>query len=75
MNYVFDKYMLDMVDMPIIEHKAITKHLLIFFCFFVFFLMFFMVMGGSSGDFYYFFDFQRQLNDQEKHMKKMSMSK
>jgi hypothetical protein len=46
----------------------------ILFCWF-FFLMFFMIMGGSSGDFYYFFDFQRQLNDQEKNMKKMSMSK
>lgn len=75
MNYVFEKYMLDMVDMPIIEHKPIIEHLFIYSLFFVFFLMFFMVMGGSSGDFYCFFDFQRQLNDQEKNMKKMSMSK
>ncbi len=37
--------------------------------------MFFMVMGGSSGHFYYFFDFQMQLNDQEKNMKNTKMSK
>jgi hypothetical protein len=53
-------------------------HTHIFFIFCLLFkkiLMFFMVMGGSSGHFYYFFDFQMQLNDQEKNMKNTKMSK
>ncbi len=40
MNYVSEKYMLDMVNMPIIEHMPITKHLFIYSLFFVIFCYF-----------------------------------
>ncbi len=53
------------VNMPIIEHKLVTKHLSTYFSFLVFLLMICLAMGATSGSLKYLFELWRHLSEEQ----------
>lgn len=53
------------VNMPIIEHKLVTKHLSMYFSFLVFLLMIFLAMGATSASLKYLFELWRHVSNEQ----------
>jgi hypothetical protein len=53
------------VNIPIIEHKLVTKHWSMYFSFLVFLLKIFLAMGATSGSLKYIFELWRHLSNEQ----------